>query len=293
MNLPFFVVEAFVPGGGGVQNQAEYGGSRIRPKKNSSRYRYQNLLFQGWVRKFQEFRVFCGISHRKPRSGEFREMHFVDLVSVTFGDKFGKSLVGSQASQKLSPRTSPEVPRTSPEVFGDFPTIFLTVELNSNPEVPRKFPQLPRKFPKLPRKFPKLPRRSAPLSRKPDTLSWVTKTFSETWGIFRGTWESPKLICWAGVNHHALNCFWITDWAAPGALLGRTPRSNTSYVRKTLETVPIQPYFGCKEGFLEVLVKLPLPSNKTYEQISCNLYPCTRTLVSLLLWVTDLGITWD
>ena len=45
-----------------------------------------------------------------------------------------------------SPRTSPEVPRTSPEVFGDFPGSSLTVELNSNPEVPRKFPKLPRKF---------------------------------------------------------------------------------------------------------------------------------------------------
>ena len=60
-----------------------------------------------------------------------------------------------------SPRTSPEVPRTSPEVFGDFPGSSLTVELNSNPEVPRKFPRLPRKFPALPRKFPRLPRRSA------------------------------------------------------------------------------------------------------------------------------------
>ena len=60
-----------------------------------------------------------------------------------------------------SPRTSPEVSRTSPEVFGDFPGSSLTVELNSNPEVPRKFPRLPRKFPGLPRKFPGLPRRSA------------------------------------------------------------------------------------------------------------------------------------
>ena len=56
-----------------------------------------------------------------------------------------------------SPRTSPEVPRTSPEVFGDFPGSPLTVELNSNPEVPRKFPKLPRKFPKLPRKFRDFP----------------------------------------------------------------------------------------------------------------------------------------
>ena len=51
----------------------------------------------------------------------------------------------------------PEVPRTSPEVFGDFPGSSLTVELNSNPEVPRKFPKLPRKFPKLRRKLRDFP----------------------------------------------------------------------------------------------------------------------------------------
>ena len=61
-----------------------------------------------------------------------------------------------------SPQTSPEVPPTCPEVFfGDFPGSSLTVELYSNPGVPRKFPKLPRKFPGLPRKFPGLPRRSA------------------------------------------------------------------------------------------------------------------------------------
>ena len=77
------------------------------------------------------------------------------------GDKFGKSLGGSQAPPNFwkGPRTSPEVPRTSPEVFGDFPGSSLTVELNSNPEVPRKFPRLPRKFPGLPRRFPGLPGR--------------------------------------------------------------------------------------------------------------------------------------
>ena len=56
-----------------------------------------------------------------------------------------------------SPWTSPEVPRTSPEVFGDFPGSSLTVELNSNPKLPRKFPKLPRKFPELPRKFRDFP----------------------------------------------------------------------------------------------------------------------------------------
>ena len=39
MNLPFFAVKAYVPGG--VQNQAE----KIR-KMPSGRYRYKNLLFQ-------------------------------------------------------------------------------------------------------------------------------------------------------------------------------------------------------------------------------------------------------
>ena len=53
-----------------------------------------------------------------------------------------------------SPPTSPEVP---PKFFGDFPGSSLTVELSSNPGVPRKFPGLPRKSPKLPRKFPDFP----------------------------------------------------------------------------------------------------------------------------------------
>ena len=57
-----------------------------------------------------------------------------------------------------SPRTSPgSSPNFPGSFFGDFPGSSLTVELNSNPEVPRKFPRLPRKFPKLPRKFPDFP----------------------------------------------------------------------------------------------------------------------------------------
>ena len=78
-----------------------------------------------------------------------------------------------------SPRTSPEVSRTSPEVFGHFAGSSLTVELNSNPEVPRKFPRLPWKFPG-----------SSEVSRfsgKPDTLFWLTKTFSEK--VSRYKWE--------------------------------------------------------------------------------------------------------
>ena len=72
---------------------------------------------------------------------------------------FGESLGGSQAPLSFwevpgLPRKFPEVPR---KFFGDFPGSSLTVELNSNPEVPRKFPKLPWKFPRLPRKFPDFP----------------------------------------------------------------------------------------------------------------------------------------
>ena len=80
--------------------------------------------------------------------------HHVIAQSTYLGDKFGESLGGSQATPSFcgSPQTSPEVPQTSPEVFGDFPGSSLTVELYSNPGVPRKFPGLPRKFPGLPRR---------------------------------------------------------------------------------------------------------------------------------------------
>ena len=75
------------------------------------------------------------------------------------GDKFGESLEGSQATPSFwevprLPRKFPELPQ---KFFGDFPGGSLTVELSSNPGVPRKFPRLPRKFPKLPRKFPDFP----------------------------------------------------------------------------------------------------------------------------------------
>ena len=99
---------------------------------------------------------------------------FIIFKFAQVGDKFGESLAGSQAPPNFweapgLPRKFPELPR---KFFGDFSGTSLTVELNSNPKVPRKFP-------KLPRKFPELPRRSAPFSGKPDTLSWLTKTFSE------------------------------------------------------------------------------------------------------------------
>ena len=41
------------------------------------------------------------------------------------------------------PQTSPEFPELPRKFFGDFPGSSLTVELHSNPEVPRKFPRLP------------------------------------------------------------------------------------------------------------------------------------------------------
>ena len=76
-----------------------------------------------------------------------------------FGDKFCESLEESQAPPSFwevpgLPQKFPELPR---KFFGDFPGSSFTVELNSNPEVPRKFLGLPRKFPKLPRKFPDFP----------------------------------------------------------------------------------------------------------------------------------------
>ena len=81
------------------------------------------------------------------------------MSSEQFGDKFGESLGGSQAPLSFwevpgLPRKFPELPR---KFLGDPPGSSLTVELNSNPEVPRKFPRLPRKFPRLPRKFPDFP----------------------------------------------------------------------------------------------------------------------------------------
>ena len=80
------------------------------------------------------------------RSVIAKEVFWRQIWRVTGRESGSPELLGS-------PRTSPEVPRTSPEVFGDFPGSSLTVELNCNPELPRKFPKLPRKLPGLPRKF--------------------------------------------------------------------------------------------------------------------------------------------
>ena len=110
-----------------------------------------------------------------------------------FGDKFGESLGGSQATPSFweapgLPRKFPKLPR---KFFGDFPGSSFTAELYSNPGVPRKFPRLPRKFPGLPRKFPGLPRRSAlslgSLTPSPDSQKLSLKdehaASSKTWYI--------------------------------------------------------------------------------------------------------------
>ena len=115
-----------------------------------------------------------------------KKMPFLGVPSGTIYSRQIWRVTGRESGSPELPRkswTSPEVPRTSPEVFGDFPGSSLTVEPNSNPEVPRKFPRLPRKFPDFPGSSPEVSR----FSGKPDTLFWLTKTFSEFkwafWGI--------------------------------------------------------------------------------------------------------------
>ena len=78
------------------------------------------------------------------------------------------------------PRKSPELPR---KFFGDLPGSSLTVELNSNPGVPRKFPRLPRKFSRLPRKFPDFPG-GQPLSLGSLTPSPDSQILSLNWFFF-------------------------------------------------------------------------------------------------------------
>ena len=89
-----------------------------------------------------------------------------------------------------------EVLRTSPEVSRKV----LSVELNSNPEVPWKFPRLPRKFPGLSRKFPGLSWRSAlyqgSLTPSPDSqnLSLTHITFAgSTHHLMRKLLETSSL----------------------------------------------------------------------------------------------------
>ena len=127
------------------------------------RFPLQALRFPSRIENFQ--------ARMKISSGPPTKAFF--LWGILIGDKFGESLGGSQATPSFwevpgLPRKFPKLPR---KFFGDFPGSSLTVELYSNPGVPRKFPGLPRRFPGLPRRFPGLPRRSAPFSGKPDTLS--------------------------------------------------------------------------------------------------------------------------
>ena len=123
----------------------------------------------------------------------------VPLSGQGVGDKFGESLGGSQAPPSFwevpgLPRKFPEPPR---KFFDDFPGSSLTVELNSNPEVPRKFPRLPRKFPRLPRKFPGLPRKfpdfpgGQPLPLRSLTPSPDSQKLSLNWGSDRYTMYLP------------------------------------------------------------------------------------------------------
>ena len=83
---------------------------------------------------------------------------------LLIGDKFGESLGGSQAPRSFwevpgLPRKFPNLPR---KFFGDFPGSSLTVQLNSNPEVPGSSPN----FPGSSRTSPEV----SPFG-KPDTLS--------------------------------------------------------------------------------------------------------------------------
>ena len=135
------------------------------------------LIFAGILTKKHQKKP----SFRKPLSRTSKTKKRKRTFPQLLGDKLGESLGGSQAPPSFwkvpgLPRKFPQLPQ---KFFGDFPGSSLTVELNSNPGVPRKFPRLPRKFPKLPRRFPGLRRRSAPFSGKPDTLSLLANTSSE------------------------------------------------------------------------------------------------------------------
>ena len=73
--------------------------------------------------------------------------HWALWAPNKFGDKFGESLGGRHPSFWKVPRLLQRFPTLPRKFFGDFPGSSLTVEFNSNPEVPRKFPEVPWKFP--------------------------------------------------------------------------------------------------------------------------------------------------
>ena len=109
--------------------------------------------------------VRCSPATCRPRLFPFIPEILGHVLETNLASRWeGVRLPRAWISQKF-----PQLPRN---FSGDFPGSSLTVELNSNPEVPRKFPKLPRKFPDFPG--------GQPLSLGPDTLSWLTKTFSET-----------------------------------------------------------------------------------------------------------------
>ena len=90
-----------------------------------------------------------------------------------FGDKFGESLGGSQATPSFwevpgLPRKFPELPR---KFFGDFPEVLSLWNLTGNPGVP---PEVSQTSPEVPRTSPEVSRTSPEVSLfsgKPDTLS--------------------------------------------------------------------------------------------------------------------------
>ena len=89
-----------------------------------------------------------------------------------FGDKFGESLRGSQATPSFwkvpgLPRKFPKLPR---KFCGDFPGSSHTVELDSNPGVPRSFPD----FPEVPQTSPEVSRTSPEVSRTSPEVSPVS-----------------------------------------------------------------------------------------------------------------------
>ena len=94
----------------------------------------------------------------KPRDEIFEKNLETNLASRWEGVKL------PWASGK-SPETSPEVPR-------NFPRSSLTVDLNSNPEVPGSSPNFPQSSPpEVPQTSPEI----SPFPWTPDTLSWLTK----------------------------------------------------------------------------------------------------------------------
>ena len=160
--------------------------SRVRlgsPKPYNSRHlkapgRFQNSLPPSTAGDASFFRSGSGEGLSEPLSWNSQQYLETNLASRWKGVRPPPSFWEVPGL----PQKFPELPR---KFFGDFPGSSLTVELNSNPEVPRKFPGLPRKFPKLPRKFPDFPG-GQPLSLGSLTPSPDSQKLSlKYWGYFR------------------------------------------------------------------------------------------------------------